>query len=53
MRFVGYERDHQRTARWRLRSMGNRYDGTDAGGYEMMAARPMVVFSERVVDDVA
>jgi hypothetical protein len=45
-RFAGYEREHPKTARRLLQTMGNSYDGTDSGRLEMMAAMPMVAFSE-------
>ena len=44
--FGAYERDHPKTAAKLLRSMGNSYDGTDAGRRAMMAEMPMVAFSE-------
>jgi len=45
-RFAGYEQAHPETARRLLKTMGNRYDGTDAGRVAMMAAMPMVAFSD-------
>lgn len=45
-RFAHYEALHPRTAGRLLRSMGNSYDGSDAGRFEMMAAMPMVAFSD-------
>ena len=49
-RFGRYEAKHRRMAGVLLRSMGNNYDGTDAGRIEMMAKMPMVAFSERERD---
>lgn len=46
-RFAGYEQRHPRMARRLLESMGNEYDGSDAGRLEMMASMPMVAFSDR------
>lgn len=46
-RFHDYELRHPRTARRLLRTMGNGYDGTDAGRVAMMADMPMVAFSDR------
>jgi deazaflavin-dependent oxidoreductase (nitroreductase family) len=48
--FHRYERAHPATARRLLQSMGNAYDGTDAGRVAMMADMPMVAFSETAVD---
>jgi deazaflavin-dependent oxidoreductase (nitroreductase family) len=45
-RFARYEQAHPRTARRLLESMGNAYDGTDAGRVAMMARMPMVAFSD-------
>ena len=45
-RFADYERLHPTTARRLLTSMGNAYDGTDEGRFEMMAQMPMVAFSD-------
>lgn len=45
-RFADYESARPATARRLLRSMGNSYDGTDAGRVAMMAAMPMVAFSD-------
>ena len=44
--FKRYEEVHPKTAARLLASMGNSYDGTDAGRLEMMADMPMVAFSE-------
>lgn len=44
--FAVYERAYPSTARRLLESMGNSYDGTDAGRVAMMAQMPMVVFGE-------
>lgn len=49
-RFARYERHHPRIAKRLLRSMGNRYDGTDAGRFVMVAKMPMVAFSDTPVD---
>jgi deazaflavin-dependent oxidoreductase (nitroreductase family) len=49
LRFRRYEARHPRTAAGLLTSMGNSYDGTDRGRFEMMARMPMVAFSERSV----
>jgi deazaflavin-dependent oxidoreductase (nitroreductase family) len=46
-RFARYERNHPRTARRLLRSMGRSYDGTDEGRVAMMRQIPMVSFSDR------
>ena len=46
-RFADYEAKHPGTARRLLQTMGNSYDGTDAGRVAMMADMPMVAFSER------
>lgn len=48
--FQGYESDHPRTAGRLLQSMGNTYDGTDAGRIAMMADMPMVAFSDVAID---
>lgn len=45
--FALYERTHPATARRLLESMGNSYDGSDAGRVAMMADMPMVAFSDR------
>lgn len=45
-RFGKYEAKHKATAEKLLASMGNSYDGTDAGRIEMMAKMPMVAFSD-------
>ena len=45
-RFRRYEAAHPTAARRLLRSMGNGYDGTDAGRVAMMAEMPMVAFSD-------
>ena len=45
-RFKRYEDLHPKAAARLLKSMGNSYDGTDAGRVEMMAEMPMVAFSE-------
>jgi deazaflavin-dependent oxidoreductase (nitroreductase family) len=45
-RFARYEADHPRAAPFLLESMGNSYDGTDAGRVAMMARMPMVAFSD-------
>lgn len=42
VRFAAYEWRHPQTAVRLLRTMGNRYDGTDRGRVEMMADMPMV-----------
>lgn len=44
--FHTYEQAHPATARWLLEAMGNSYNGTDAGRVAMMAAMPMVAFTE-------
>lgn len=44
--FHAYERAHPRTAAQLLESMGNAYDGTDAGRVAMMADMPMVAFTD-------
>lgn len=49
-RFAAYEAAHPTTARRLLESMGNSYDGTDDGRLAMMAAMPMVAFSEHAAD---
>lgn len=46
-RFADYEQLHPRTARRLLTSMGNAYDGTDEGRFEMMGQMPMVAFSDQ------
>ncbi len=48
--FHAYERAHPGTARRLLATMGNAYDGTDAGRVAMMADMPMVAFSDTAVD---
>lgn len=45
-RFVRYEQRHAKAAERLLSSMGNSYDGTDAGRLAMMAEMPMVAFGE-------
>lgn len=45
-RFHAYEQTHPRTARRLLASMGNTYDGTDEDRVQMMAAMPMVAFTD-------
>ena len=44
--FARYEVAHPRAAPRLLASMGNGYDGTDAGRVAMMADMPMVAFSD-------
>ena len=44
--FGRYEGEHPETAKRLLRIMGNQYDGSDAGRVEMMAAMPMVAFTD-------
>jgi len=45
-RFEVYEAAHPKAARRLLESMGNSYDGTDAGRIAMMAVMPMIAFSD-------
>jgi deazaflavin-dependent oxidoreductase (nitroreductase family) len=45
-RFASYEAAHPRVARILLDSMGNSYDGTEAGRIAMMADMPMVAFTD-------
>lgn len=45
-RFADYERRHPRAAARLLKSMGNSYDGTDSGRFQMMAPMPIVAFSD-------
>lgn len=45
--FAVYELAHARTAERLLESMGNSYDGTDAGRVAMMDDMPMVAFSDQ------
>ncbi|MGI9624148.1 MAG: nitroreductase family deazaflavin-dependent oxidoreductase [Acidimicrobiales bacterium] len=45
-RFASYEQRHPKAARRLLKSMGNTYDGTDAGRTDMMSEMPMVAFSD-------
>jgi len=44
--FHDYERAHPATARRLLDTMGNTYDGTDDGRVAMMAAMPMIAFTD-------
>ena len=53
LRFNEYENLHPKTSRRLLRSMGNSYDGTDEGRFEMMAHMPMVAFSDHQNDQSA
>lgn len=46
-RFAHYEHGQPRPAARLLKSMGNSYDGTDGGRFEMIAQMPMIAFSDR------
>jgi deazaflavin-dependent oxidoreductase (nitroreductase family) len=45
-RFKRYEAQHRRIAKVLLNAMGNSYDGTDQGRFDMMVHMPMVAISD-------